>query len=89
MKNFNVKLFANADANANANTDAGGRTIALPGLRIGELIKLYRQHTGFLMGMRDSVVAVFFFFFVKRDNLFSPFQKANLMSLKLQLGISC
>ena len=30
-KNFNVKLFANADA------DAGGSTIALPGLRPGEL----------------------------------------------------
>ena len=30
-KNFNVKLFANADANA------GGSTIALPGLRPGEL----------------------------------------------------
>ena len=34
IKNFNVKLFANAAA-ANANT--GGSTIALPGLRPGEL----------------------------------------------------
>ena len=34
MKNFNVKLSANA---ANANTDAGGITIALPGLRPGKL----------------------------------------------------
>ena len=33
IKNFNVKLFANADAAANA----GGSTIAHPGLRIGEL----------------------------------------------------
>ena len=32
-KSFNVKLFANADANA----DAGGSTIALPGLRPDEL----------------------------------------------------
>ena len=36
IKNFNVKLFANADA-ANANADAGGSIIALPGLRPGEL----------------------------------------------------
>ena len=38
-KNFNIKLFANAaaDANANANPGAGGSTIALPGLRPGEL----------------------------------------------------
>ena len=34
-KNFNVKLFANADADAYA--DAGGSIIALPGLRPGEL----------------------------------------------------
>ena len=34
-KNFNVN-FANADTAANA--DAGGSTIALPGLRLGELI---------------------------------------------------
>ena len=41
LKNFNVKLFANADAatniHANTNADAGGSTIALPGLRPGEL----------------------------------------------------
>ena len=36
-KNLNVKLFANATA-ANANPNAGGSTIALPGLRPGELI---------------------------------------------------
>ena len=40
-KNFNVKPFANADAavkaDADANADAGGCTIALPGLRQGEL----------------------------------------------------
>ena len=37
QKNFNVKLFANADANtaANANADTRGSTIALPGLRPG------------------------------------------------------
>ena len=34
-KNFNVKLFANADAAANANP--GASTIALPGLRPGKL----------------------------------------------------
>ena len=34
-KKLNVKLFANADSDANA--DAGGSTIALPGLRPGEL----------------------------------------------------
>ena len=34
-KNFNVKLLANADTNADA--DTGGSTIALPGLRPGEL----------------------------------------------------
>ena len=34
---LNVKLFANADAAADANADAGGSTIALPGLRQGEL----------------------------------------------------
>ena len=33
--NFNVKLFANVDADANA--DAGGSTIALPGLPPGKL----------------------------------------------------
>ena len=33
-KNFNVKLFANA---ADANANAGGSIIALPGLRPGEL----------------------------------------------------
>ena len=39
IKNFNVKLFANADTDANAdiNADAGGSTIALAGLRPGEL----------------------------------------------------
>ena len=39
-KNFNVKTlhFANADA------DAGGSTIALPGLRPGELKRLYKNH---------------------------------------------
>ena len=37
IKNFNVKLFANADAAAAANADAGGSTIALPGLCPGEL----------------------------------------------------
>ena len=47
IKNLNVKLLhfanadaaANADANTDANTsaDAGGSTIALPGLRPGEL----------------------------------------------------
>ena len=31
-KNFNAKRFANAAADANANSDAGGSTIALPGL---------------------------------------------------------
>ena len=34
-KNFNGKLFANADASANA--DTGGSIIALPGLRPSEL----------------------------------------------------
>ena len=47
-KKFNVKLFANADAdaNANANADAVGSTIALPGLRPGELKSSYpaRDH---------------------------------------------
>ena len=40
IKNFNVKLFASADADANAdaNADVGGSTIALPGLRPGELM---------------------------------------------------
>ena len=42
-KKFNIELFANAAAAANANPDAdadasaGGSTIALPGLRPGEL----------------------------------------------------
>ena len=38
-KNFDVKTlhFANTDAAANANADAGGSTKALPGLRPGEL----------------------------------------------------
>ena len=36
-KNFNVKLFANADAAANADVNAGGSTIALPGLRSDKL----------------------------------------------------
>ena len=35
IKNFNLKLFADANANANA----GGSTIALPGLRPGEVMK--------------------------------------------------
>ena len=41
-KKLNVKLFANADAAANADTDtnAGGSTIALPGLPPGKL-KMY------------------------------------------------
>ena len=39
IKNFNVKLFANAYAATNANADAGGSTIALPGLCPGELKK--------------------------------------------------
>ena len=49
-KKFNVKLFANADAdadaNANADADAVGSTIALPGLRPGELKSSYpaRDH---------------------------------------------
>ena len=37
MKNFNIKLFAKAGAAANADADAGSSTIALPGLRPGEL----------------------------------------------------
>ena len=39
-KNLNVKLFANADAaiDADANADAEGSTIALPGLCPDELI---------------------------------------------------
>ena len=41
LKNFNVKLFANADAAANANADARGSTIALPGLRPGELKMMF------------------------------------------------
>ena len=54
-KNFNVKVFANADAAANANieanadADAGGNTIALSGLRPGELKMLHASftyHTG-------------------------------------------
>ena len=38
-KNFNVKLFVNADADVNANADveAWGSTIALHGLRPGKL----------------------------------------------------
>ena len=51
-KKFNVKLFANADAdadanaNTNADADAVGSTIALPGLRPGELKSSYpaRDH---------------------------------------------
>ena len=47
-KKFNVKLFANSDANANAEAgaDAVGSTIALPGLRPGELKSSYpaRDH---------------------------------------------
>ena len=35
IKNFNVKILT--FANANADTDAGGSTIALPGLRPGKL----------------------------------------------------
>ena len=41
MKDFNVKLFANAEAAAAPNANAGGSTIALPGLCPGEL-KLLR-----------------------------------------------
>ena len=37
IKNFNVKLFADSDTAANANTNAKGSTIALPGLHPGEL----------------------------------------------------
>ena len=47
-KKFNVKPFANADADADANADADavGSTIALPGLRPGELKSSYpaRDH---------------------------------------------
>ena len=45
IKNFNVKLFANADADADANANAGGSTIALPGLRPGE-VKCVKIHKG-------------------------------------------
>ena len=51
LKNFNVKLFANADAaadaDADANANAGGSTIALPGLRPGELkcVKIHKVGT--------------------------------------------
>ena len=37
IKNFNVKRFANADATADTDANARGSTIALPGLRPGEL----------------------------------------------------
>ena len=36
-ENFSVKILKFADADANAIADAGGSTIALPGLRSGEL----------------------------------------------------
>ena len=39
-KNFNIKLFANAAAAANADANAVGSTIALPGLRPGKLKRL-------------------------------------------------
>ena len=64
MKNFNVKLFANAAA-TDANADAEGSTIALPGLRPGELkIKVLKLYCRF--SVLQSVGAVVLNLFIIR-----------------------
>ena len=59
IKNFNVKTltFANPDDDANAHPDMGGSTIALPGLRQGEL-----KMNGYFIREIQSTTFLFLFF---------------------------
>ena len=73
-KNFNVQLFANANADANA----GGSTIALPGLHPGEL----KNHSKIILkaSLNLQICNTVLLDYSQGFSVPKPFQKASSVS---------